>query len=158
MPDDAARPLTAQQKKFAELYAAHPDGTKAAIGAGYSARTAASQASQLLNNPKVAAYLAALTEPAQNTRIATAQERQEWWTRVMYGDIQVESYDMFGNMFMKRPGMADRLKASELLGKAQADFKGEVEQAKPSIVINMPQRPMTEAEIEEARERTRFGD
>ncbi len=65
-PDNAR--LTERNKRFIEEYKIDLNGTKAAIRAGYSERSAHSTACNLLKNPKVAAVL------------ATA--RQEWQDRV----------------------------------------------------------------------------
>lgn len=46
--------LTPKQQAFVQQYLLDLNGTKAAIRAGYSSHTAASQASDLLRNPKVA--------------------------------------------------------------------------------------------------------
>lgn len=51
-----ARELTPRQKKFVEEYLKSGNGTDAAIAAGYSAKTAASQASRLLADKEVQAY------------------------------------------------------------------------------------------------------
>jgi len=51
--------LSDQQRRFVEAYLVDPNGAKAAIAAGYSAKTAAVQASRLLRSPAVAAALAA---------------------------------------------------------------------------------------------------
>ena|GEM_PF-340241 len=50
------RVVTLRQRKFVAYLADGLSGTEAAVKAGYSARTAASQASELLRNPKVSAY------------------------------------------------------------------------------------------------------
>ncbi|MDD5292863.1 MAG: terminase small subunit [Candidatus Izemoplasmatales bacterium] len=50
--------LTQRQYLFCEYYLKLGDASLAAVKAGYSANTKYSQASQLLNNPKVKAYLA----------------------------------------------------------------------------------------------------
>lgn len=49
--------LTAKQSRFVEAYLIDPNGTKAALAAGYSATGAAVEASRLLSNPKVTAEL-----------------------------------------------------------------------------------------------------
>lgn len=53
------RTITEQQKVFVDKYLANrkKNATQSAIEAGYSKKTASSQASQLLNNPKVTEYL-----------------------------------------------------------------------------------------------------
>jgi phage terminase small subunit len=50
--------LTRKQLRFVEAYLLEPNGTQAAISAGYSPNSAAVEASRLLTNPKVAAELA----------------------------------------------------------------------------------------------------
>ena len=56
---DIVREATGQQKRFVDehLKLREKNATQAAINAGYSERSAASQASQLLKNPKVSKYL-----------------------------------------------------------------------------------------------------
>lgn len=49
--------LTAKQSRFVEAYLLEPNGTKAALAAGYSQTGAAVEASRLLTNPKVVAEL-----------------------------------------------------------------------------------------------------
>lgn len=63
---------TRQQKLFVDEYLKirKSNATQAAINAGYSPKTASSQASQLLNNPKVLKYL-------EERERAIAQELQE---------------------------------------------------------------------------------
>jgi phage terminase small subunit len=99
--------LTPKQKAFAEHYAASGNATEAARLAGYKQPHV--QGAQTLENLRVIEYIESLTKPAKNRRIATAEERQEWWTKVMLGH-EVDA------------DFKDRLKASELLGKSQADF------------------------------------
>ena len=50
--------LTPKQLRFVEAYLLEPNGTQAAISAGYSPNSAAVEASRLLTNPKVVAELA----------------------------------------------------------------------------------------------------
>ncbi len=59
--------------------------------------------------------------------IASREERQAFWTRVLYGDEsqpETTGYDENGNAVVIDipPKMTDRLKASELLGRSEADF------------------------------------
>jgi phage terminase small subunit len=88
-------------------YAANPNATQAAIQAGYSKHTARIVGSQNLTKPIIQARLAELTAHARSTAIATALERQRFWTATMH-DPETD--------------MQHRLKASELLGRAQGDF------------------------------------
>lgn len=56
--------LTTQQEEFFREYLGDFNGKRAAIEAGYSAKTAAQQASRLLTNVKGQAFLATLQKPA----------------------------------------------------------------------------------------------
>jgi phage terminase small subunit len=65
--------LNEKQRRFVEAYLIDPNATKAAIAAGYSARTAAEQGSRLLRHPVVAAELARRrTQVAEATGITAA--------------------------------------------------------------------------------------
>lgn len=55
-----AKDITPQQRKFVQEYLRHGNATEAAIAAGYSARSAASRASKLLEMPGVIEYRRAL--------------------------------------------------------------------------------------------------
>ncbi len=109
--------LSEQQKLFASEFVKNGgNGTDAARVAKYKNPEVA--ASRLLRNDKVIAYIDKLNEEVKTGRIATAQERQEFWTSIFRGD-SVDT-DAEGNVLPAR--MTDRIKASELLGKSQADF------------------------------------
>lgn len=101
------RELTPRQKRFCEHYAACGSAIEAARLAGY--RKPHPQGAENLQKPTIAAYIAQLTAAQDEARVATVKERQEWWTAVMRGEHRE---------FEPK----DRLKASELLGKAQGDF------------------------------------
>ncbi|EGP5709385.1 terminase small subunit [Enterococcus faecium] len=79
--------LSNQQKDFIKHYLAlrKKNATQAAINAGYSEKTAASQASQLLKNPKISEYLKkeeeALTKALHEEFIFDALEAR----KVLYG-------------------------------------------------------------------------
>jgi phage terminase small subunit len=101
------RPLTFKQQQFVELF--NGNGTDTARRAGYSGSEDAlgKTAYDLLRNPKIRKLIDARTQKKTSNIIATREERQSFWTETM-----------------KNPSvdMRDRLKASELLGKSQADF------------------------------------
>jgi phage terminase small subunit len=89
--------LSQKQKLFVESYLAGPNATKAAIKAGYSEKTAASQGQRLLKNVEIQKAIHNRVE----TAIITADE-------ILHG---VKSIALEG----KRD--SDKLKAYELLGK-----------------------------------------
>lgn len=105
--------LTEKQRRFVEAYSANGgNATRAAEAAGY--KNPHPQGAQTLRNVTVRAALERLRSEATQSAIATREQRQAFWTRVMMGHER----DAEGNP----PRMADRLKAAELLGKSQADF------------------------------------
>ena len=99
--------LTAKQKAFVEAYAGN--ATEAARVAGYAGndQTLRQVGHENLTKPDVIAALKAREAPRSAGRIATRAERQSFWTRVL-DDPEAS--------------MSDRLRASELLGKSEADF------------------------------------
>ena len=94
-----------KQKRFVDFY--EGNGTEAAIKAGYSKNTANEQAARLLAKVSIKEAIANRTQKKDAPTIASRQQRQEFWTKVMNDE--------------KEP-MANRLRASELLGKSEADF------------------------------------
>ena len=104
--------LTPKQKQFAEYYAASGKGSESVRKAGYAHKNADIEAARLLANPSVFDYLSSLTHAQSAFRIASAIERQEFWTAVMRcNEFNIEA----------------RLKASEILAKAQGDFVHKLE-------------------------------
>ena len=97
--------FTAKQKKFIEAY--HGNATIAATVAGYSHKTAGSMGSQLLKNINIAQAIKERNSKEVQTIILTRKQRQEFWSKVVVNPDE----DVFA-----------RLKASELLGKSEADF------------------------------------
>lgn len=95
------------RQRFVEEYLLDLNGMQAAIRAGYSPKGAGVTACRLLKNPKIRAKIAEEEGKLASARIANATERREFWTQMMRnGGVEAK----------------DRLKASELLGKAQGDF------------------------------------
>lgn len=69
--------MTSRQKKFAEYYAQCGNVVQSAIKAGYAASYANSRAHELLENVGVVAYLRELSAKETESRIISAQKRQE---------------------------------------------------------------------------------
>jgi len=131
--------LTARQLKFIEHYLISENGQQAAIAAGYSPATAAPAASRLLRHPKViermrraesevrtqidtevAGHIENIYREPENKTIADRTERLRFWTSIVRSETKIR--------------LADRLAASQLLGKAQGDFVDQV-QVQQQIVI-----------------------
>lgn len=109
--------FTSKQQKFIDLY--EGNGTKAAREAGYSGTDKALSviATGLLGNTRIldAIKKREIKTPegkATAKRIASREDRQAFWTKILEDDNK---------------DMKDRLKASELLGRSQADFTDRVE-------------------------------
>jgi len=105
------RKLTPKQEKFCLAYIDCGNASEAYRQA-YNAEkmkpeTIWRKSFDLLESGKVAARINELREKMESEVIATVQDRMQWWTEVMNSD---------------ETEMKDRLKASELLGKAQGDF------------------------------------
>ncbi len=103
--------LSERERRFVEHYmgAAAGNATQAARLAGYSKTTAEKQASRLLG--KVGVQQAITERTNADPAVWTRRERQAFWTAVASGTGRFTTASLH-----------DRLKASELLGKSQADF------------------------------------
>lgn len=64
-----------------------------------------------LKKPHVKAYIAQKIQEIKDNTVASRIQRQEFWTRIMNGKLDGVNVSV-----------ADRLKASELLGRSEADF------------------------------------
>lgn len=94
------------------------NGTESARAAKYKGNdnVLAATASRLLRNVKIIEAKEAIEADLRVNHIATRSERQEFWTKVYLGTLKDDAGQPV-NM-----GMNDRLRASELLGKSEADF------------------------------------
>ena len=153
------RGLTEMQKRFCEFLAQGYDQAEALRRAGSKDKNPEVAASKLLRVPKVQEYLRSIPAQQQHqqeqaedrsARIATAIERQEFWTAVMRGEGEATFVTKEG-LLTGPPDWGSRIKAADSLAKAQGDFKDDGQRVQPQVVINMPQRAMTQAEIEETR-------
>lgn len=111
--------LTVKQQRFVDCY--DGNATQAALKAGYSKRTAPFIGAENLKKPQIAAALAERESKSASSNIATREERQAFWSSVLRSEAEQ---------------MKDRLKASELLGKSNADFIDRFQQDGP-VEINI---------------------
>lgn len=100
-------------KKVAIYYAGEAMGNaeKSAIMAGYSPRYARGNAYKLIKRKEVQEYLKylhSLAQEEEQKQIATIADIQSFWTHIMNDEEQT---------------IKNRLKASELLAKAQGAFR-----------------------------------
>lgn len=108
------REFTERQKKFIQFF--DGNGTEAARKAGYNGKgnSLGVMAHELLRNPKIREAIDKRNAkiPTTKLHIATREERQAFWTKVLHDQNEE---------------MNSRLKASELLGKSEADFTEKVD-------------------------------
>lgn len=81
--DELRAKMTVRQLAFANHYYALQNVTQAAIGAGYSKKSAYSTGSENLKKPLIREYLSRLTEESSSALIATAEEVLQQLTRVL---------------------------------------------------------------------------
>ena len=110
--------LTSKQQRFIEAYTGN--ATEAARMAGYSAKTAYSPGQRLLKNSDVAAAIQRREAERQADIVATREERLMFYTQVMRNVEEDTKH---------------RLKAAELLGKAEGDFLERVEVETPKQIM-----------------------
>ena len=108
--------LTTKQKAFVAAF--HGNAAEAARAAGYSAKTAKAIGSELLTKPDIKEAIQERERERTDSMIATREERQRFWTAIMR-DEETE--------------LKDRLRASELLAKSEADFMEKVFDATPPL-------------------------
>ena len=81
--------LRGKQRKFADNYIKSGNATEAYVNAGYKVRsneTARANASRLLTNANVKAYIEKRVKQLESAKLATAQETLEYLTSVMRGE------------------------------------------------------------------------
>lgn len=134
--------LTRKQRKFAEEYLVDCNGTKAAIRAGYSPKTANEQAAKLMSNPKIKSYITEKLNEMSSEKLADAQEVLEYLTSVMRGEHTEQTLQLVGDGVQTITDIdvsaKERLKAAELIGKRYGLFKEtyEIESVAPIVIVN----------------------
>lgn len=127
--------MTAKQQRFCDEYLIDLDGTKAAIRAGYSPKTAGVIASENLKKPKLKQYIAERMAEKEKQLIADQDEVLKYLTKVLRGESQseivvvVSSGDFMteAQRIKKAPDEKERLKAAELLGKRYGLYTDKME-------------------------------
>lgn len=80
--------MTEQRKRFADRYFDTLNGTQSAIYAGYSETTAKVQASQLLSDPEVEAYISGLKAKAEEKHGITKDRWMSELENIGFSNIQ----------------------------------------------------------------------
>ena len=116
----ATKKLTVKQQKFVDAY--DGNGVQAARQAGYkgSDNTLAVVAIENLRKPNVVKAIEEREKKPTIKRILSREERQALWTSIAQGELEDDPDTAIS--------IKDRLKASELLGKSQADFTEKIQQ------------------------------
>lgn len=125
--------MTDKQRKFADEYIIDCNATrayKAAYPRIKSDDAARANASRLLTNANVKAYIEAKLDELSSKKIADAQEVMEYLTAVMRGESAASVVVVEGcgdgcseaKVIDKPPDEKERLKAAELLGKRYGVF------------------------------------
>lgn len=131
--------LTKKQRRFADEYLVDCNGTKAAIRAGYSPKTANEQAAKLMSNPKIKTYISEKLEELSSERLSDAQEVLEYLTAVMRGQHTEEILRLDGGGVQVadhiQVSARDRIRAAELIGKRYGLFKDNVNLGESRVII-----------------------
>ena len=116
--------MTDKQKAFVMFYLESLNGTKAAIAAGYSKKTAYSIGQRLLKKVEIKKYIEEKLKAVESGQICKAQEVLEFLTAVMRGQVtedvvvQVGSKNLFGGELLEKPpSIKDRITAAAHLAK-----------------------------------------
>ena len=134
---DSKTNLTAKQKRFVEFY--DGNGTETARKAGYkgNANTLNQVAIENLRKPMILEAIEKRESERLSEGILDREKRQVFWSKVIEDENQK---------------MPDRLRASELLGKSEADFidkqEIDIENSINIGVIRLPELKPEGAEVE----------
>jgi hypothetical protein len=120
------RDLTTRQLRFVAFY--DGNASEAARKAGYKGKphTVDVIGYNNMQNPRIIEAIQKREEKRNAKDIASREERQQFWTRILRGQELQEKLLRGKNHKRRRvrvlPSMNERLKASELLGRSECDF------------------------------------
>lgn len=119
-----ARLTNQRHELFAQGIAQGKPASRAYIEAGYKARgnAAETNAARLLRKAQVQERLAEIAAQIESHAIADAEEVQKFLTAVMRGEVTEELLDRDSRIRTLKSLARDRIKAAELLGRAQGVF------------------------------------
>ena len=125
------RPISKQQRLFADYYIESLNAYESAIKAGYSESYAKSQSYKLLDNIGIKNYIDERMASKDDYRIASQDEILQILTDIARGitEEEVVSFSQLGDELRttRKPSIKDRMKASELLGKRYRLWTDKVE-------------------------------
>lgn len=126
--------MNERQKRFADEYVIHANVYRAAINAGYSEGYAKGNASKLLENVSVKAYIKERLAEIESKKIAKADEILQFLTSTMRGEIKEPVAIFVGegvqevkylppNVQTRRQAGLDMLKRYDVLPKTQLEIE-----------------------------------
>ncbi|WP_157944386.1 terminase small subunit [Apilactobacillus timberlakei] len=129
-------------EKFVDAYLKTKNGTKAAIIAGYSPKTARTKASQLLQKKDIQAKMKQHVKAMQDEDIASEKDIMQLYTRILHGE-EYEEVATAGGTYITMPSLKDRMKAGDMIGRYRGIWRD------PKIVntnINSPVKIIDDVE------------
>ena len=133
--------LTLKQQRFADEYIICGNATEAAIKAGYSSKSANTNASKLLQNTTIKSYIDERLEELKSEKVADQQEVLEFLTSVMRGEVTEPLLILDGlgtqRMVMAKPSVSTRKSAAVDLGKRYGLFVDKQEITQRTIEIKV---------------------
>lgn len=117
--------LSTKQQRFVDCYTGN--ATEAALKAGYSKRSAKTIGHENMTKPYIKKAIEEREQKLRGTLIADRNDRLKFWTDLMFDRVTekvlVEVKEDGTHVYREIPiKMKDRLKASEYLGRTEADF------------------------------------
>ena len=108
--------LTVKQKLFADEYIKSGNATQSAIKAGYAPKAAYRTGAENLRKPQIKSYIDAKMAEIESSKIATAKEVMEFYTRVLRQEeteevIVTTAEDVV--TMEKKPAFSERLSAAK---------------------------------------------
>lgn len=128
----ATRTLTNKQQAFVEYYCANGFNASAAYRIAYPSCKAGHNklGSRLMTNDGIKQAIAKKKAVIKAESIASRKQRQRFWTNVMAN---------------AKANWSDRLRASELLGRSEADFTDNISTDDKTKAIELTEREQAEA-------------
>lgn len=124
-----------------ELFIKYGEKKRAGVEAGYSEKTACTQATRLINSKKGKRYLDERMMASDNEKIADANEVMEYLTRVMRGEEQ----DQFG----LEVSIQERTRAAQELAKRLIDRTTDAGNSNVQIIVDIPRPEPVAEQVEE---------
>lgn len=123
--------LRIKWKKFADEYIKTGNATQSAINAGYSKKYANTNASKLLQNTTIKAYIDERMKKLEEEAIADQAEILKYLTRIIRDEEREEVLVNIGNFEQEKQEIKisakDKIKAAELLGKRYGSWTDKVD-------------------------------